>query len=377
MTTIRKVQTKRDLKQFILFQYQLYRDNPYFVCEPYLMLKEVLNKKKNPFFSHSNAELFLAERDSQTVGRIAAIINRNHLKKYDDHTGFFGFFECENNPDTADLLFNTARDWLKNQGLTKICGPTNFSTNDSCGFLIDGFEDSPVVLMPYNKTYYPDLAEACGFTKSMDLFAYTLHVMDLPEELKHAAKALQKQLYDEKGITIRPINLNQLDKEILNIGHVYNAANEGNWGFVPLTEEEIIHMGADMKFITSKESGYVWVAEKDGHMIGYYLSIPDINRAFKKLNNGSLFPLGIFKLLHYKKRTDRIRIIILGILKEYRNIGIDICFYINSLYFCQSRGISTAEAGYILENNIPMNKILKHRVKMTKEKTYRMYEKPL
>lgn len=211
----------------------------------------------------------------------------------------------------------------------------------------------------------------------MDLFAYKLDPMDLPEPVKNAAEMLQAQLYNEKRIIIRPIDLDNLDEEILKIGKVYNQANDHNWGFVPLTKEELMHMAADMKFITSSNANYVWLAELDGKVIGYYLSIPDINRAFKKLNNGRLLPFGILKLLYYKKRTDRFRIIILGVLEEYRNSGIDICFYVNSLYFAQSMGFTTAEAGYILENNIPMNKILNEKVGMTREKTYRMYEKAI
>lgn len=368
-----KVKTRQELKKFIDFQYDNYEGDENFVPEPFVMISDLLNKKKNMFFRHSKADLFMATDRGRVLGRIAAIRNNNHNQFHKDKAGFFGFFEVVEDYEVARQLLDTAVDWLKKEGLTSIIGPTNFSTNETCGFLVEGFEYPPTVMMPYNKRYYPEFLEKYGFVKRIGMFAYNFSEYKLPDEIMEFSYAIEKDL-KEKGITVRTINFNTLEEDILMIRDVYNKANAENTLFVPLTVEEFTHAANDLKFITNNDPDYISVAEKDGKIIAFTITLPDINKAFKKMKRGRLFPFGIFKLLYYKKRPERLKILIVGILKEYQSMGIGAVLYAKIFENTKPKGLKTCECGYILEDNIAMNKVLQNQVKAKLQKKYTIYE---
>ncbi len=349
------INSGKNLKRFIEFPNELYKDNKYYVPNLYIAEKWMLSKK-NPFLKHSEISLYLAIKNKKVVGRIAAIYNKTHLENYNDNTGFFGFFDSINDTEVAKLLFNAASNWLKSKGLTKMMGPTNLTTNDSCGFLIEGFDIPPMALMPYNYEYYNELCKKCGLEKEMDLFSYYLKSSYITGKYENIINRTSQKLQNS-GITIRTLSKKHFDKDIENLQKIYNACNKDNWGFMPLNIEEFKEMANDLTKITKHD--LVLIAEKEGEMIGFLVAIPNINQALKYLKNGKLFPFGFFKYLWYKRKINIARILILGVLKGYKERGIDLVMYKKIIDALSKYGIGSAEACYVMENNKQMNSILK------------------
>src|ERR1035437_8101537 len=352
MFTIKKVETAADKKKFIDFVHDLYKDDPNYVPELFIAQSDLMNPAKNPFFKHSKADLFIAERDGKVVGRIAAIRNNNYNEFTNSKVGFFGFFDVINHYEVAKKLFDTVTDWVKYEGVNAIIGPTNFSTNETCGLLVEGYDSPPMVMMTYNKAYYKEFLEKYGFGKQMDLVAYTFDPMDMPEKLLRLAKGVEERL-KRKGITIRKINMKNFANEVERVKEIYNAAWDKNWGFVPMTDDEFRHMGKDMKMILDQDFAYV--AEQNGKMIGFSLTIPNVNEIFITIKRGRLFPTGLLKLLLNQSKIKSARVITLGVLEEYRKLGIDVVFYAKNMETARNKKIKHAEASWILESNKEMN----------------------
>ncbi|MCH7679773.1 hypothetical protein IID10_10480, partial [candidate division KSB1 bacterium] len=293
---IKTVQTKKDLRAFIKLPWEIYKNDPHWVPPLILDMKKILNKKKNPFFNHSDAELFLAQNNGRVVGRIAAILNNNHNKTHNEKMGFFGFFESLDEPEAAKKLLDSAESWVKEKGMTSLRGPTNFTTNDTCGFLTDGFDSSPVIMMTYNPKYYLNFMKESALDKVKEFYAYYLHQdTPMPERfVKFAKKTLQ-----DKRIRLRNINMKDFKNEIAIVQGIYNDAWESNWGFVPMEKAEFLHMARDLKPVLDPD--IVFIAEVDGEPAGFSLALPDYNQILKEIN-GRLFPFGIFKLLLNKKK---------------------------------------------------------------------------
>lgn len=365
--------SKKQLTQFIDFPHDLYADDPNYVPMLYMEQEALLNPKKSPFFKHSTAEYFLALKDGKIAGRIAAILNRNHLEFTGKKEGFFGFFDVINDQSVANLLLDTANEWLRRQGIEKVIGPTNFSTNETCGLLVENFEEPPFIMMTYNAPYYIDLLEQSGFAKNLDLLCYELSDSDLPHEVMELADKLERRLVD-RGVTIRQINMKKYEEEIEKFLPVYNASWAENTGFVPMTPDEVRQIGKDLKQVIDPD--YVYFAEKDGEIIGVSLTIPNVNEVQIKVKRGRLFPFGVFKLLFGLKKIKSIRILALGTLKEYRRLGVDVCFYVRNIKTSLRKGIHRGEASWILENNDMMNRALEH-IHGKVYRKYRLYEKNL
>jgi GNAT superfamily N-acetyltransferase len=335
----------------------------------------LLSRTKNPFFEHAEAEYFIAERDGEVVGRIAAISNRLHNETHGDRVGFFGFFECADNQSVADALFEAAANWCRAMGHDTLRGPASFSVNDECGLLVDGFETPPALMMPHNPRYYIGLLERAGFIKAKDLWVYQggseEHYVPVPERLAKATELIRQR----QGITLRPLNLKDFQGEVERIKELYNSAWEKNWGFVPMTDHEIDHLAEQFKPVVIPE--LVPMAEKDGKLIGFGIALPDLNVVFRKNRSGRLFPM-ILKLLWAlkTKRIRRARILLLGIEPAYRGKGIDAMLYHWIWIKSAERRIYWGEAGWILEDNPAMNAGLE---KMTFRvyKTYRLYDRKL
>jgi hypothetical protein len=369
--SVRPVRTAGDLRRFIAFPYALHRGDPFWVPPLRMDVRKLLDRKKNPFFHHADAEYFLAVRpgDEVVVGRIAAIHNRAHNAFHDDQVGFYGFFECVNDQAVANALFDAAAAWLGPRGLDTMRGPASFSTNDECGLLVAGFDTPPTLLNPHNPRYYVDLTERAGFTKAMDMFQYQTRNPDIPERLMRGARLLAER----KKITLRRIDMRRWDDEIEHIKHVYNAAWERNWGFVPMSDAEIDHLAAQLKPVVVPD--LVVFCEQEGKTIGFAAALPDLNVALKTNPSGRLFP-GIVKILLAARKITRIRILLLGLLKEYRMTGADALMYHWIWEKGYALGHRWAEAGWILENNAPMSNGLL-RMGFEAYKTLRFYDRPL
>jgi GNAT superfamily N-acetyltransferase len=366
-----QVATTKTLKQFICFPHELYRNDQHYVPLPNLLIKEMLNPSKNPFFDNGEVACFLAMDNDKIVGRIAAIYNEVHLEVYNDNTGFFGFFDCINDSDVAASLFSKAEEWLKRKGIRKILGPENLTTNDPTGILTNGFDDDPVFLMPYNFPYYENLLLLNGFKEAMTLASYKTTLKTLPAELYTKAEILEQRLRQD-NITIRCLDQKKFNEEIKKLGGVYNKANEHNWGFMPLDERSFFHMAKELKQVVDRES--VLLAEYKDQLIGFAVSVPDYNQVFKSMSNGKLFPFGWWKLLNGRKHISRIRIMIIGVLPQWRGMGIDWCFYSRIAQYGKQKRIENGEACYVMQSNLQMNRMMK-ALKAPVVKEYKLYSK--
>lgn len=365
---ISPVKTKRDLKDFIRLPWKIYEHDPNWVPPLISQQKVLFDKKKYPFFEHSEADFFIARKGKEPVGTIVAILNNRHNMVHNENVGFFGFFETIPDYRIAEKLFDTVMNWAKNKNLEYIRGPENYSQNDVCGLLIDGYDTPPVILMAHNPPYYQNFIEKYGFTKAMDLWAYS---MDKNTQIPERVVKVVERIKARSHATFRTINKKILGKEVEKVKYVYNDAWEKNWGFVPLTDHEIDHIANDLKPIVDPD--IVFFAEIDGKPVGFSLAVPDINQALKKIN-GRLFLFGILKLLYYTRKINRLRVIIMGVVEEYRNKGIDSVFYLDTYRKGIEKGYNWGEFSWILENNDPMNIALTN-IGAKVYKTYRIYEK--
>ncbi|MBN2091397.1 N-acetyltransferase [candidate division KSB1 bacterium] len=364
------VNSKKEQKELIKLPWKIYKNDPNWVPQLIIELKEMMDRTKYPFFEHSEAEFFIAKKDGTTVGRIAAIKNNRHIKVHKENIGFFGFFECVNDQEIANKLFDTATNWCREKGVEALRGPANYSQNDTCGLLVDAFDQSPVILMTYNPPYYQQLIENYGFTKAMDLYAYYLSAeKKFPERVIKLAEEIKARL----NVTVRQINVKDFWNEVEKVKQVYNQAWAPNWGFVPLTDNEIKHIAESLKMAIDPE--IVYMAEDNGKPVGFSLAVPDMNQALKHAN-GRLFPFGLLKILWYKRKIDNARVIIMGVIPEYQRRGIDTVFYWETYRHAVKKGYKGGEFSWILDSNTMMNRAAK-LVGAHIYKTYRMYQKPI
>ena len=373
MTQIRPVSSKKELAAFIDFPHDLYKSDSNYVPELHIAQRDLLSPGKHPFHDHSQMQLFLAYNGDVIKGRIAAIMNNNHNEFKKTKDGFFGFFDVVNDASIAQSLLNEAEQWLKNKGANTMVGPASPSTNEPCGLLVDGYNSPPVAMMTYNKPYYLDLLTAAGFKKQTDLLAYDLPTSTVDKRTLQLKDALLKRLKNN-GITIRNVNLKDFKTDVDKMLEVYNAAWAENTGFVPMTEKEFRYLAKDLKMILDKD--FCLLAEHNGKVIGFALAIPDINQVLIKIKRGRLFPTGIFKLLLGLKKINYVRVLALGVVGDYRKMGIEACFYADIIEQAAAKKIKGGEASWILENNELMNNGLK-KLNATVYKRYRILEKAI
>jgi GNAT superfamily N-acetyltransferase len=365
------VSSTRELDAFIRFPWGLYAGDKNWVPPLVSSERKMLDPKRNPFYDHAEACHFLAERDGAVVGRISAILNRTHNERLGEKTGFWGYFECENDPAAAGALFDTVAAWHRERGMTRLLGPANPSLNDPCGLLVDGFQWSPFVLMTYNPEYYVPLIEGAGFTKATDLLAYILLTSEVArEKIDRVAKVVQKR----GQVRLRMMDLSRIDSELAIVKDIYNDAWDRNWGFIPMTEAEIHFSAEDMKAILLPELAYV--AEVNGEPVAFALALPDINLALKKCN-GSLWPFGWFHFLRWNlRKIPTLRLVALGVKRAYQHLGIGTLFYQKYIQEGLRLGYRAAELSWVLETNDLMNRPIRE-MGGKPYKTYRLYERSL
>jgi len=368
-----EVESSKLLNTFITLPFKLYKDEPNWVPPLISERKEFFNKKKNPFFRGAKTKLFVAVRDNEPVGRIATCINYNHNEFHEENVGFFGFFDCIDDFDVARKLLKVAMITLKSEGMDKMRGPANFSTNHEVGFLVEGFDSPPVVMNPYNPPYLPRLAEKFGLKKVMDLYAYMM-TDEKPMPERHVR--VVNRLKERNRIKIRPVDFSHFDDEIKLINHIYNNAWSKNWGFVPMPDDEFVHMAKDLKQVADPDM--ILIAEVDGEPAAFSMALPDINKVLIKLN-GRLFPTGIFKLIwnmKIRRKIDGVRVMTMGVVHKYRKRGIDNILYVETYNRGVPKGYKWAELSWILETNELMCRAAES-LGATLYKKYRMVEMPI
>lgn len=372
--TIIDVESAYDKKRFIEFQYDHYAGNKYWVEPLRFDVKNNLDTKKNPFYKHSRLKLWLAVSEGKVVGRIAGIINDNHNTFHDEKTGFFGFFECIKDEKVSSMLLDRVAEFSRSEGMNTLRGPVNPSTNDECGLLVDSFDIPPVMLMPYNLPYYEELLTSYGFQKAKDLLAFDIDRYVIKDEkMMQKLERVTDIIMKKENITYRNVNMKDFKNEVQKVREIYNDAWSKNWGFVPMTEEEFNFIAGHLKLAVDPD--LIQFAEHNGKPIGFSLAVPDINLAIKGLN-GKLFPFGVFKFLANKKKINRLRVIIMGVKKDYQKMGIDAGFYRDVIKAGDRKNYVGAEISWVLEDNLAMKQTAE-KLGARVYKTYRIYDKTL
>lgn len=370
MIEIRTVLVKKDIKAFVMLPFSLYTHDPNWVAPIISDELKVFDRHHNPFFTHSDVELYIAYKNNIPCGRIAAIVNRNHNDFHNEKVVFFGYYDVENDIEISRALMQKVVEFGKQHGMTMLRGPMNFSTNETCGMLYEGYEQ-PVIMMTYNHPYYNEHMHALDMIKAKDLLSYEIDATKgLPEKLDRIGKMLIKR---NTHIEIRHIDKKNINVMIEDIRTVYNGAWESNWGFVPLTKDEFDHMAESMKTII--EPSIAFVAYKDGKPVGFSLTLLDANQATKHAK-GRLFPFGLFKILHYWKKIDRARNLTMGVVADCRKIGIEAMMIWYTFTNSVKLGVKKGDLGWILEDNEMMNRELLN-IGAKVYKRYRVYEKTI
>ena len=373
---IRRVESAGELSRFIELPYRLHRRDRTWVPPFKSEVRKLLDRRANPFFQHAEAEYFIAERGGEVVGRIAAIHNRLHNEVHEDRVGFFGFFECINDFTVAAPLLDAAAQWLRSRGLDTIRGPMSFSVNDECGLLIDGFDSPNTLMMPHNPPYYLPLIETAGFAKARDLICLQGGSHEAPVPAPERTVRAVELILKRYGLRIRMLNMKRFADEVELVKRLYNACWEKNWGFVPMTDAEIDHLAASFKPVVIPEL-VPFVESADGTPVAFGLALPDLNQALVNNRGGAMFPAALTMLWKLRrKQITRARILLLGILPEWRGKGIDAALYHWIWTRAGERNMGWGEAGWLLEDNHAIIQGLA-KAGFTPYKTYRVLDRPL
>jgi len=356
-------------REFIDLPYRLHGSRPHFVPPLRREHRELFDRTRHPFFRHADGALFLARRAGRAVGRIEAVVNHAHNQFHNDRIGFFGGFECEDDRVVSDALLAAAARWLAARGMQVMRGPATHSTNEECGLLIEGFDEPPMIGMPYNPPYYAGLLEGFGLAKAKDLYAWEIRAgQTIPEKIRRVAEIVRKST----GVVVRPVNFRDYAAEIRRAMEVYNAAWTRNWGFVPLTEAEFVYAAKQLRPLLQRQPEGTMVAEVAGRPVAFCLALLDVNQALAQVRGGRLFPFGFWRLMRGLRRIDQARIMALGIRPEFRHRGIDALLYFELLSRGERLGLRRGEIGWTLEDNRAMNRAIllggRHH------KTYRLYD---
>ena len=371
---ISEVGSRKERDAFIKFPWRIYANDPAWVPPLIIERKEFLNRKRHPFYRHGDAALFVARKKGEIVGRIMASDDPNYNALHQTNVGCFGLFECINDRDIAVALFEGAASWLRKKGRIEIMGPIDYSTNYTCGLLVQGFEYPPTLLTTHNPPYYERLIENYGFSKVIDFFAWWFSD---PSAATARLRKLAARLETRARLTIRRGNLSDVEAEAANFLSIYNEAWKDNWGFVPFTKPEFDYMAAEMKPLLRDD--FTAVAEIDGEAVGLSLALTDINVALKQID-GRLttfgIPIGLARLLYNKSRIRKARYIAMGVRPQFRRLGVAEMMVLRIMEAGMVNCGFQAELSMTLENNVMINRFIES-IGARRYKTYRIYRKSI
>lgn len=371
---VRSVAGGRELKQFIDLPYRLNANYPLWVPPLKLERRLFLNRKMNAYFTHGEAEYFLAWRDGRVVGRISAQVNHAFNDYQKKNWGWFGFLEFEDDQEVLDALLAAAEGWLREKGKERMVGPASFAMNDESGVLIEGYDLRPMIVQPWNPPYYKDRMEQAGMTKAMDLLMWNLEVQDRAKVLPVIFELAEK-VESEHGIRVRPMRRHQLRKDMDSFAEVYNSAWSKNWDFVPYSKKDLDAYAQEIHLVFDKH--WCFIAEKidTGEVVGMAMTFPDINQVLARMK-GRLLPLGWWHFLNKGRITDRVRVGFLGVKPEHQHTGVAAKLYVEHFNAAASRRQTGGEMGWILETNTAMNRGMEAMGGRI-VKRYRVYERVL
>ena len=364
----------RELGQFIDLPFRLHANHPLWVPPLKLERRVFLNRRMNAFFSHGEAEYFLARRDGRVVGRVSAQINHAFNDYQHKRWGWFGFLEFEDDSEALAALLDTAAAWLRARDCERMVGPADFTMNDESGILIEGFDLRPMIRQPWHPRYYQERVEQAGMAKAMDLLMWNLEVSDR-EKVLPVIFELAEKVESEHGIRVRPMRRRQLRKDMDAFAEVYNAAWSRNWDFVPYSKKDLDALAQEMHLVFDKHWAFIAERLDTGEVVGMAMTFPDINQVLAKMN-GRLLPLGWWRFLNKRKGTDRVRVGFLGVKPEYQHTGVAAKLYVEHFNAAAVRPQSGGEMGWILETNTSMNRGMEAMGGRV-VKRYRVYEREL
>ncbi|HLA44748.1 MAG TPA: hypothetical protein VJZ27_14990 [Aggregatilineales bacterium] len=385
--TIRKVENKVDFKAFFEFPWKLYQGYEHWIPELPSMRHETLDRKKHAAWEYMEGDYFVAWRNSEPVGTIAAFVNHRHNETHAENTGFFGFFECINDQEVANALFSMAESYLREKGVEALRGPANFSSNELYGLLVDSFDKDPMMLMPYNPAYYVTLIENAGFEKAMDLLSWRANfstayenVYEKNGEDKRIVRTVRKNM-QRRAITVRTLDTRNKKREFAALRDLYHQAWEKNWGFIPMTERELDGLVKNLGMLVMPE--YTYFGYVKDELAGFMLLIPNFNQIFKHVDARPGIPEAwwlLKTLWHWKIRpkVDSLRVVLFGVKEEFRGLGVDAAL---NLALAEQmakdrRNLAWAEASWILETNDNMNRLVE-RFGAEMHRRHRIYQKLL
>jgi hypothetical protein len=360
-----------ELKDFINLPWNLYAEYPRWVPPLKKEVRRLLDPRRHPFWSSAERRLFLALRGSQVVGRIAGIIDRCYNEFHGERMGIWGFFECADDPAAAKALFSAVETWARLKGMAFLRGPLNPSTNYELGLLVEGFDYLPALMMPYNPPYYSSLVESCGFAKEKDLLAF---LIDGDYRLPEWMDSLAGRIARKKGIRIRPFRPKDEDAEFALIKEIYNDSWSANWGFVPLSDEEIRDIQKSVMTFADPDLAFFIYYEDEPAAV--CVIFPDINPLLKRLN-GRIGLLGLLKALLYRREITGLRCLLFGIKDKYRQLGIPMLAFHHIFEVVRQKDkYRSLELGWTLEDNAAVN-TLAVEAGARPYKRYRIFRKSL
>jgi GNAT superfamily N-acetyltransferase len=359
--------------RFIRLPWRIYRTSPNWVPALIFERKQFLSRRHNPFFEHGDAQLFIAWRGRDPVGRISAQYDEDFNGHQGNNWGFFGFFECLDDQEAASALVDAAEGWLRERGHDRIVGPFDFTMNDEAGVLIEGFERKPMVKQPWQHPYYQDLLEGTGMAKAIDLYMWDLQV-DKRSDVAPMIWSVAEQAEQKHGIRLRHMRKRRIQDEVKAFVEIYNAAWKDNWGFTPMREEDFAHEAQQMKPLLS-ESWLMACEDPEGRTVAVALTVPDFNQAFTRAN-GRLLPFGGARMLAKLSRITQVRVGFLGVLPEFQHTGVAALLYREHFDMAEQTPQHGGEMGWILETNDAMNRAMEGMGGKIVKK-YRVYDKAL
>lgn len=354
---------KKGMNKFMRLPWTIYRHDIHWAPDLLMDLKKRLNKKRHPFFEFGDADFFVAVKNGQVAGRIAAISNPRHNEYHRETTGFWGFFECINDQDVANTLFDTARDWLKARGMTVMRGPMSCDTQDEIGILYEGFDTRRSFMMPHNPPYYMDLCRNYRMDKAKDLVAYYLDTSrPLPEKVSRIARIV-KQRMESRGFTFRSLNKKQIEKDLRIIMDIYEKAWADNWGFTPITKRQFMEIAENLKLIID-ENLVIIIEGPGGEPAGMACSLYDYMEGtfwakkfpYRAQEIMQLVNLGWRLFLKPRPRFKRARMFLAGVMPEYRGLGLDALLYTQPFDSAQKLKLTEGELSWELEDNFAIIK---------------------
>jgi GNAT superfamily N-acetyltransferase len=370
---VRPVRSLADRRQFVDLPFRLHATGTPWIPPLKLERHHFLSPRTGHFWRYGEAELFLARRDGRVVGRISAQINPKFNRARDDASGMFGFLELEEDAEVLGALLDAAAAWLRERGRDLMIGPMDFTMNDECGVLIEGFDLEPLVRQPWHPSYYQRLCEEIGLRKAMDLLMWELRITD-KEKILPIIRKLAEELEPKHGITIRKMSRRQLRRDLDAFAEIYNEAWANNWDFVPYSSDDLDAYAQELHLVYDRD--WFMVAENGaGETVGVAITVPDINQVLK-LMKGRVLPFGWWHYLNRHRIVDRCRIGFLGVKPAYQHTGVAAGFYIEHFAVSERSRIKWGEGGWVLEINKGLNRgmqALGGRV----NKRYRLYERPL